>query len=170
MKKLIIGLLFLSTSAFSADLRMNPFTKTFDYFQSTATLSSDFLLLNGGNFMTGQFQTESSATVKGDLGVGGDADITGSATIKGADGLLVDYEVKAGSANITAETTVGGQLTVNSAVKFHSQTQAQIEVYDPITVGEMFYCSDCTATTLCISTGTVVGDFSTIQDPTSACD
>lgn len=53
--------------------------------------------------------------------------------------------------------------------KKYSRTKAQILAIDPIAVGEEYYCSDCTASNICISTGTAVGQFSDIQAKTVAC-
>jgi hypothetical protein len=48
-------------------------------------------------------------------------------------------------------------------------TKAEILAFDPVKAGEMFFCTDCVASTVCISTGTAVADFADIGDRTVAC-
>lgn len=61
------------------------------------------------------------------------------------------------------------RLTAGGGTRLYSRTKAQILAIDPIEAGEQFYCSDCTASNICISTGTAVGQFSDIQAKSVAC-
>jgi len=56
-----------------------------------------------------------------------------------------------------------GRLTFGRAAK------ATIIAIDPIVSGEVMYCTDCVAATLCISTGTAATQWSDIGDRTVAC-
>jgi len=62
-------------------------------------------------------------------------------------------------------------FTVNheGGTGIYSRTVAQIGLITPRAVGEMFYCSNCTALRMCISTGTVVGSFASPVAATTVC-
>jgi len=50
-----------------------------------------------------------------------------------------------------------------------SKTIAQINLFAPSSVGQLFYCSNCTSTAVCVSTGTGIGAFSSLSSKTTHC-
>ncbi len=67
----------------------------------------------------------------------------------------------------TTAGTTGNSLRYNSGSpptwgtpQLTSQTKTQIAAITPSAVGQMYYCSDCATLANCVSTGTVVGSFS----------
>lgn len=63
--------------------------------------------------------------------------------------------------------------TATTSVSFYSiggaKTKAEILAFDPVGPGESFYCTDCVAAMVCVSTGTAVTQFADIGDRTVAC-
>jgi len=55
------------------------------------------------------------------------------------------------------------------AFAIYSRTKAEIFAIDPVEVGEQYYCSNCTISNICISTGIAVGNFSDLSAKTTAC-
>lgn len=89
---------------------------------------------------------------------GGGSVFRSSVSVTNAAGLGVDYGIK------------GGSITVNSGfLQLFSRTAAQLGAITPSVVGQMYYCSDCTALRTCISTGTAQGAFSSPVAATTAC-
>jgi hypothetical protein len=73
-------------------------------------------------------------------------------------------------------TAPNAKISVSSATastQFFSiggaMTKAEILAYDPVVAGEMFYCTDCTASNVCISTGTAVTQVADMSAKTTAC-
>lgn len=56
----------------------------------------------------------------------------------------------------------------SSFVTPRSFTKAQIQATIPQTVGQIYYCSDCTTDVIVVSTGTGTGAFSRISSRTTA--
>jgi len=76
----------------------------------------------------------------------------------------------------TFSTTVGitgatslSSATVTDAFVIGSRTQAQIEAITPV-VGQMYICTDCTATTICISSAAAVMSWIGLESFDVACD
>lgn len=67
----------------------------------------------------------------------------------------------------------GGATTVtipnDGGIGLYSRTVAQLQALSPKYVGEQFYCSNCTALRICVSTGTAQGAFSSPVAATTAC-
>jgi len=57
----------------------------------------------------------------------------------------------------------------NAKLGYTSLTLAQLKTYSPASAGLPFYCSDCTVSTVCISTGTAIFGVSDISGRTTAC-
>lgn len=100
----------------------------------------------------------------------------------------MDFQTSAGSIvfkpNLVAEVTVstmGFTVSTNTAVttgylQLYSRTRAQIAAITPVpttpggvVTGQEYYCSDCTTTSVCISTGSAKGAFSTMANLTTVC-
>ena len=73
----------------------------------------------------------------------------------------------------TAPTAKVSVSSSTASTSFYSiggaMTKAEILAYDPPGPGVNFYCTNCVASTVCISTGTAVADFADIGDRTVAC-
>lgn len=79
------------------------------------------------------------------------------------------------SATLDVVTTTGVEVsTSTTASAFFTikggMAKAQINLVDPATAGEVYYCTDCTAVTMCVSTGTAVGSFVKVSDKSAVCD
>lgn len=69
----------------------------------------------------------------------------------------------------TSSITVTGNLETDGYFQTFSRTKAQLGAIVPTAVGQLYYCSDCTALRTCISTGTAQGAFSSPVAATTAC-
>ena len=75
------------------------------------------------------------------------------------------------SGTITVDGNVAqGIHLVTGSMGFSSDTEINIRAKDPVRVGEAWYCSDCAAAALCVSTGTALGDWADSGDRTASCD
>ncbi|MBI4351407.1 MAG: hypothetical protein HY550_08210 [Elusimicrobia bacterium] len=72
-------------------------------------------------------------------------------------GAATDYNIY--SAGAGSVNRFEGAVRVDGALRLASKTKAEILLLDPVDVGEMYYCSDCTPKTMVVSTGTAVGNF-----------
>lgn len=65
-----------------------------------------------------------------------------------------------------------GTATITAAGAFvpRGYTEAEIRALDPVYAGEMYYCSDCETSAMCVSTGTALGAWADIGDRTAICD
>jgi hypothetical protein len=50
-----------------------------------------------------------------------------------------------------------------------SKTSAQIGALTPTAVGQAYYCSDCTVSAVCVSTGTTLASFSDVGARVNPC-
>lgn len=76
-----------------------------------------------------------------------------------------------GGSAITATTSVTSPLFVATGPsRLYSRTKAQINALATPAVGDAYYCSDCAAVTMCLSTGTVIKSFVKVDDRTAVCD
>ena len=76
-----------------------------------------------------------------------------------------------GGSAITATTSVTSPLIVATGpIQFYSRTQAQIEATTATAVGQGFYCNDCTATSVCISSAANRTSWISVVNPATACD
>ncbi|MCG2726314.1 MAG: hypothetical protein L6420_08715, partial [Elusimicrobia bacterium] len=109
------------------------------------------------------------AALDGKVGAGDVNTFTSSQTIKGALGLLVDYEIKAGSMTITTELGAAGIIaTDTTSSRFHIPKLAStdFETLTPSDFGDLYY--NTTLNVVCVSTGTTnSGDFSRMDGTTS---
>lgn len=113
------------------------------------------------------------------LATTGAGDINGAVTM-GADGTVSTITAAGAAAFHTSVTApaVTGSTSVSGAkvsvtagpLALYSRSEAQILAIDPVAAGELYFCSDCTTTAVCVSTGTAVLDFAAIEDPAAACD
>ena len=72
---------------------------------------------------------------------------------------------------ISGTTISGTTLTATGgAIQLYSRTQAQIEATTPTAVGQMYYCNNCTATTVCVSSAAAVMSWVSMVAPATACD
>lgn len=88
---------------------------------------------------------------------------------------------KPGLTSEVVVSTLGVTASTNTAIttgylQLYSRTKAQIAVITPVpttvggvVTGQEYYCSDCTTTSVCISTGSAKGAFSTMANLTTAC-
>ena len=133
----------------------------------------------------------------GSLTVGGSLAVTGSITGPGVNSSLATGKVWIGNGSAVATAqTLSGDITVssmgvvaaggnaallNGAQSFTAlqtltaglkltgaKNKATLKAYTPSAAGELWYCSDCSATTLAISTGTAAGGVSDIIGKTTA--
>lgn len=76
-----------------------------------------------------------------------------------------------GGSAITATTSVTSPLFVATGpVRLYSRTQAQIEAIDPVAAGEVYFCSDCTLTKVCVSTSATTMSWLSVGAIATACD
>ena len=72
---------------------------------------------------------------------------------------------------ITGVTSITSPLYVATGpMRLYSRTKAQILALTTVAVGDAYYCSDCTAVLICVSTGTAKGAFVKVNDKTAVCD
>lgn len=137
------------------------------YFASSQTVAINWYTLNGHT-----------------VGLRGPSNTTNSWTFQLpstiSNGGQVMYQATSGSPR-NWEFTTGG--TAGQSLKFTSTsaapvwgtseisslTVAQIGATVPTRVGQMYYCSNCTALRVCVSTGTTVGSFSSPVSATTGC-
>jgi hypothetical protein len=75
--------------------------------------------------------------------------------------------------SITGPTSVTATKVIASgegSVGLYSRTKAQLVAITPAAAGQAYFCSDCTAVTICTSSGTGRGAFVKVTDKTAACD
>ena len=126
----------------------------------------------------------SAASIAATAHTGTTLALTGAADINGAVTMGADNTVSTMAANgalavhasvtapaITGSTSVTGAKVVVSggALQLYSRTQAQIEAFTPLAAGELYYCNDCTATAVCVSSAAAVMSWVSVVDPTTAC-
>lgn len=102
---------------------------------------------------------------------GGAINFVSGGAITGASAIAATSLAATGA--VSAGTTVtGGTAVIVTAgpIRSYSRTKAQILAIASPAIGDEYYCSDCTAVTKCVSTGTVVGSFVKIDARTAACD
>ena len=97
-----------------------------------------------------------------------------TASITSAGALTVTSLINTGAVGgsaILATTSVTSPLFVATGPsRLYSRTKAQINALATPAVGDAYYCSDCVAVTMCLSTGTVVKSFVKVDDRTAVCD
>lgn len=73
---------------------------------------------------------------------------------------------------ITGSTSVSGAKVsvTGGALALYSRTKAQLRALTPAAAGEAYYCSDCTAVTICVSTAAAVSSMVKVTDRAAACD
>lgn len=71
---------------------------------------------------------------------------------------------------LTTSTPAFSGATMTGGLALYSRTEAQILAIEAAAAGELYFCSDCTTTTVCVSTGTAAADMAAIEDPSAACD
>lgn len=64
---------------------------------------------------------------------------------------------------------IGNSTNEPAAMAPPSRTLAQLKTVTPTKKGLMFYCSDCTTDTVCVSTGATIFGFSRISARTTSC-
>jgi hypothetical protein len=118
----------------------------------------------------------SSTTPAAQLGVTGGIIATSSITAQGglySPTTAINYfagNVGIGTAAPTSKVSVSSSTASTAFMGLNgAATKAEILAFDPVKAGEMFFCTDCVASTVCISTGTAVADFADIGDRTVAC-
>ena len=62
-----------------------------------------------------------------------------------------------GNATVGGTLTVTGASTLSAPFKPYSRTIAQLNALAPSSVGTFVFCSNCTRSALCVSTGTAAG-------------
>lgn len=94
----------------------------------------------------------------------------GQGTGTGAGG---DVRVQVSSASVTSGSQVSPLTTIATfaypGIGLMTRTVVQIAAIAPKLAGQLVYCSDCTALRVCVSTGTVVGAWSSPVAATTAC-
>lgn len=152
-------------------------------------ISNDLILSNiagtGNSSLSGDSTgTNSNLTISASNGVGinfspkigvdlytGYAEFVTSATIQGSEGLgipnggITALTASFPSFNVTSTsaTVTGANLTVLGFTVHGSSTTAGLAKTTPSSVNQMWYCSNCTSALTCISTGTVIGAYSSMQ-------
>lgn len=76
-----------------------------------------------------------------------------------------EYSIK-----LATDTAVSGNLKANSTIQLYSRTSSQIRALTPSASGQTLFCSDCSNTSVCISTGTSVSAWGRIQSRSAVCD
>jgi hypothetical protein len=96
------------------------------------------------------------------------------ASISNAGALSVTSVVNTGA---LSATTINGTTSITSPiitatgpVGLYSRTQAQIEAIVPGAAGKVYYCSDCTVTTVCVSTSATTLSWVSVGALATACD
>jgi hypothetical protein len=54
-------------------------------------------------------------------------------------------------------------------MQVYPQTLAQINATKPSAAGQLIYCSNCSSTVICVSTGTGTGAYSSLSSKTTHC-
>ena len=131
---------------------------------TAANISAGAVSLTTGDFSgnvrvaPGTAYTSTFTAASGNLDIAGAVTIAGAAAITGA---------------ITGPTSITGTKLVASgagSVGLYSRAKAEILALTPAAAGQAYYCNNCTAVTICVSTGTGVGAFVKVNDRTAACD
>ena len=93
--------------------------------------------------------------------------ISGAATVSGT---AFTATGAVSGATVSGTTSVTSPLYIATGpIRFYSRTQAQIEALTPA-LGDTYYCSDCTVTSVCISSAAKVMSWVSMVTPTTACD
>lgn len=126
-----------------------------------------FIGANSGVVSTATFYTDASA-------IGINARVGASHTMQlGATNGTDDITVHMSSAIVDGNFSVGNitvsTVTATGFIQFASYAKATFATTTPAAVGQQYYCSDCTALTICISTGTTRGAWSSPTSRTTAC-
>lgn len=130
-------------------------------FAATGALTGATLATTGAGTIVGDFKAGAANYVSTMTASNGNWAITGN---------VVSLAAVQG-ATITGTTSVAG-AKVNAtagALGLYSRSAAQIVAIDPVAAGEMYYCSDCAAVAVCVSTGTAAADWALITNKTAAC-
>ena len=77
-------------------------------------------------------------------------------------------QVTMGAAATKSTFTTTGNLSIPGTLILGSKTKSALGAYSPSVAGELWYCSDCSATNIAVSTGTGVGMVSDIHSKTTA--
>jgi hypothetical protein len=85
------------------------------------------------------------------------------ASISNAGALVVTSIVNSGAISATNVTATG-------FVQLATKTQAQVLASTPSATGQMYFCSDCTVTAVCVSTATNRFAWQGALDPATDCD
>jgi hypothetical protein len=152
---------------------------------SASPTFTDLSVTYGVGAATGVFSGAlSAASVAAPAHTGATLALTGAADINGAVTMGADNTVSTMAANgaltvhasvtapaITGSTSVTSPLYIGTgAIRLYSRTKAQINALATPAIGDAYYCSDCTAVTMCVSTGTVVNSFVKVDARTAVCD
>lgn len=147
-----------------------------DIYAGIANLKSTFTYTDGNWKITG---TVTAPTFIGALTGGAISGTTGTFSgdvNRGAANYVSTFTATTGAEVMTGafeskSTVTGATLLSGGALKLTKAAKATIIAKDPDnTYQELWGCSNCTTTTVCVSTGTAVADWSAIEDPSAACD
>lgn len=90
-----------------------------------------------------------------------------------ATGLTIPYRDANGDFAMGALTASGAAISGTTSLtgKFvpFARTKAQFNAITPAAAGEVYFCSDCTAKNLCVSTGTTLSGFLRVDSTTIGC-
>jgi hypothetical protein len=158
--------------------------------QSAVASTNEFVVGNVGapinNVYINEGKTSTSpsmVTIQGSGGSGSNVDGS-SVTIAGGKGtgtgLPGDIIFRTSTIGVSGSTlqALAERARINSSglavsashfFQFGSLSKASILALTPSVVGQSYYCSDCTASTVCISTGTTVASFSDINSRIAQC-
>ena len=94
--------------------------------------------------------------------------ISGAATVAGtaftATGAI-------SGATVSGTTSVTSPLYIaTGAIRLYSRSKAQILALTSVAIGDAYYCNDCTAVTMCVSTAAAKGSFVKVDDKSAVCD
>jgi hypothetical protein len=140
--------------------------------QTTPISGVDVAIFHGTSGSTGKFavvgsSADASTTYSGFTSTN-NVDASTLWSIMKKDGSANQPIVTDGSSHLSFSTSLSS-ISVGGYMQFMSKTLAQLALIIPSSVGQVYYCSNCTTDLICGSTQTVTASWGRVSARTTAC-